>query len=84
MPFLQDKKTEEAAKAGMGRAVDVMKKKPDTVDAVQKYAMEELRKEEEKKKKKKDPAKVDAGPSKGMLQRLYESVMGSSDKTEKK
>jgi hypothetical protein len=84
MPFGQEqkkKKEDETVAEGMGAAGRMLKAKPTGVEALQKYAMEEneRNKKAEEEKKKKAQSGVSTAPSKGMLQRMYEYVMGSSD-----
>ena len=82
----QKKKEEEAAAEGIGRAgrfgKTVTEEKNDPVKAIQEFGKKELerqRKEEEEKKKKKSSG-VDTAPSKGILERIYDSVMGTKEK----
>lgn len=79
--FRQQKKKDETPAEAAERAGRAAKERPNTVKGIQDFAAKEAerkRKEEEEKKKKK-PQGVDTAPSKGILQRIYESVMGSSE-----
>ncbi len=82
----QDKKKDESASgiAAAGRLVKSEKEstEKDPIARIQKYAQEERArqmKEEEEKKKRKSGNSIVQQP-KGLLTRLYESVMGSSEK----
>ncbi len=82
----QKKKEEETAAEGIGRTgrfgKAVTEEKADPVKAIQQFAnqeMERKRKEEEEKKKKK-AAGVDTAPSKGIFERIYDTVMGTKEK----
>lgn len=83
---LKKKEKDQTAEglAAAGRLVKSEKTsiEQDPVARLQKYGMEEMernrKKKEEEEKKKKSGQVVQ--PPKGILQRLYESVMGTSDK----
>ena len=79
----QDKKKDESASgiAAAGRLIKSEKesKDPDPIARIQKYAQEERARQMDEEKKKKEKKSIVQQP-KGLLTRLYESVMGSSEK----
>ncbi len=82
----QQKKKEEEAAEAVGRTgrfgKAVTEEKADPVKAIQEFGKQELerkRKEDEEKKKKK-AAGVDTAPSKGIFERIYDTVMGTKEK----
>ena len=78
----QEKKTKEqetadAAKQGLGAFGRFIKAKPDSVDKLQSFSKaEKERKEKEEAEKKKKKNGVNTSPSKGILERMYDYVMG--------
>lgn len=82
----QKKKEEEAAAEGIGRAgrfgKAITEEKSDPIKNIQEFARKESERKrlEEEEKKKKKAAGVDTAPSKGILERIYDSVMGTKEK----